>query len=205
MVLSDIHHIRKLNNWKTNESGGLEISIENFDNIVAVTHQVYQHLGFDLNAQNIQELHPQIFDWLNLQDLNAQVIIILMIVVASTNMITALLILILERTQLIGILKALGANNWSIRKVFLYNSSYLISKGLLCGNIVGIGLAIIQFYFEPIKLDEATYYMSVVPIHLKLLDLFLLNLGTLIVCWSALIIPSYLISKITPIKAIRFE
>jgi len=158
-----------------------------------------------LNAQNIQELHPQIFDWLNLQDLNVQVIIILMVIVASINMITALLILILERTQLIGTLKALGANNWRIRKVFLYNAIYLIGKGLFWGNIVGVGLALIQYYFEPIQLDEATYYMSVVPIHLKLLHLILLNIGALIVCWSALIIPSYLISKITPIKAIRFE
>ena len=205
IVVADIHHIQKLNDWETNESGGLEVSIANFDDIDAVTEQVYQQLGFDLNAQNIQELHPQIFDWLNLQNLNAQVIIILMIIVAAINMITAFLILILERTQLIGILKALGANNWSIRKIFLYNAAYLISKGLFWGNIGGVGLALIQFYFEPIRLDEATYYMSVVPIHLKLLHLFLLNLGALIICWAALIIPSYLITKITPIKAIRFE
>ena len=205
MVIGDIRHIQKLNGWKPNESGGLEVSIANFDNIDAVTQQVYQQLGYNLNAQSIQELHPQIFDWLNLQDLNVQVIIILMIIVAAINMITALLILILERTQLIGTLKALGANNWSIRKVFLYNAAYLIGKGLFWGNIAGISLALIQFYLEPIQLDEATYYMSVVPIHLKLLHLFLLNLGALIVCWSVLIIPSYLISKITPIKAIRFE
>ncbi|MBF90505.1 MAG: ABC transporter permease [Flavobacteriales bacterium] len=205
IVLGDIRHIQKLNGWKTNESGGLEVSIANFDDIEAVTQKVYHQLGFNLNAQNIQDLHPQIFDWLNLQDLNIQVIIILMIIVAAINMITTLLILILEHTQLIGTLKALGANNWSIRKVFLYNSAYLIGKGLLWGNIAGIGLALIQFYFEPIRLDAATYYMSVVPIHLKLVHLFLLNSGAFIVCWSALIIPSYLISKITPIKAIRFE
>ena len=113
---------------ENNESGGLEISIANFDNIDALTQQIYQHLGFDLNAQNIKELHPQIFDWLNLQDLNVQVIIILMIIVATINMITALLILILERTQVIGTLKALGANNWSIRKIFLYNSFTLLVK-----------------------------------------------------------------------------
>ncbi len=205
MVVADIRHIQKLNGWQKNESGGLEISIANFDNIDLVTELVYQQLGFDLNAQSIQELHPQIFDWLNLQDLNGQVIIILMIIVAAINMITALLILILEHTQLIGTLKVLGANNWSVRKVFLYNAAYIISKGLFWGNIAGIGLAFIQFYFAPIRLDEATYYMSVVPIHLKLLHLFLLNSGALIICWSALIIPSYIISKITPIKAIRFE
>ena len=205
IVIGDIRHIQKLNGWKTNESGGLEVSIANFHDIEAVTQKVYNQLGFDLNAQNIKELHPQIFDWLNLQDLNVQVIIILMIIVASINIITALLILILERTQLIGTLKALGANNWSIRKVFLYNATYLIFKGLLWGNIVGIGTALIQFFFEPIRLNAATYYMSVVPIHLNLIHLFLLNLGALIFCCSALIIPSYLISKIIPIKTIRFE
>ena len=128
-----------------------------------------------------------------------------MIIVAAINMITALLILILERTQVIGTLKALGANNWSIRKIFLFNSVYVISKGLFWGNIIGVGLALIQFYFEPIHLDEATYYISVVPIHLKLSHLLLLNLSALIICWVTMLIPSYLITKITPIKAIRFE
>ena len=205
IVIADIRHIQKLNKWNSNESEGLEITITNFDKIEKLTQQVYQHLDFDLNAQNIKELHPQIFDWLNLQDLNVQVIIILMIIVATINMITALLILILERTQLIGTLKALGANNWSIRKIFLYNSFFLVSKGLFWGNIAGIGLVLIQFYFKPIRLDEATYYISVVPIYLKFLHLFLLNLGALIICWGTMILPSHLITKITPIKAIRFE
>ena len=205
IVVADIQHIQKLNEWKKNESGGLEIIIEDFDNIDIVTQQVYQQLGFDLNAQNIKDLYPQIFDWLDLQDLNVQVILMLMIIVAAINMITALLILILEQTQLIGILKALGTKNWSIRKVFLYNAVYLIGKGLFWGNITGILLALIQFYFQPIQLNEATYYMSVVPINLKLIHLILLNLGALLICWTALIIPSYLITKITPIKAIRFE
>ena len=205
IVLADIRHIQKINQWETNESGGLEVSVANFDNIDKLTEEIYEQIGFDLNAQNIKQIHPQIFDWLKLQDLNVQVIIILMFIVASFNMITALLILILERTHIIGVLKALGANNWSIRKVFLYNSCYIIGKGLIWGNIIGVGLALIQYYFEPIHLDEVTYYISVVPIHLKLSHLILLNLGALIICWATLIIPSYLITKITPIKAIRFE
>ncbi len=205
MVIGDIRHIQKLNDWTVNESGGLELSIENFEKLEDVTERVYQQLGFDLNAQSIRELHPQIFDWLNLQDLNVQVILILMVIVAAINMITALLVLILERTQLIGTLKALGSTNWSIRKIFLFQSFYLISRGLLWGNFIGIGLALIQFYLAPIQLDPATYYMSVVPVHLKIGHLVLLNIGAFFVCWTALILPSYLVSKITPIKAIRFE
>lgn len=205
MVIGDIRHIQKLNGWTPSEVGGLELKITDFKDLDAVTKEVYHAIGFDLNAQNIQQLQPQIFDWLQLQDINVQVIISLMLLVAAINMITALLILILERTQLIGILKALGAQNWSIRKIFLFNAVYLISKGLLWGNLLGIGLALLQQEFQLIQLDEATYYMSTVPIHLKLSSLFLLNIGALVICWLVLIIPSYLITKITPIKAIRFN
>jgi lipoprotein-releasing system permease protein len=205
MVLADIKHIQKLNDWNSNEVGGLEVSIENFDDLEVLTEEVYRTIGFDLNAQDIMSLHPQLFDWLALQDINVQVIIILMVLVAAINMITALLILILERTKLIGLLKALGANNWSIRKIFLYNGAHLILKGMLWGNLVGIGLAIVQQQFQWVQLDPETYYMSFVPIQLSLLHLFLLNVGTLICCWSMLIFPSYMISKITPVKSIRFQ
>lgn len=205
MVIADIRHIQKLNGWSPSQVGGLELTINDFEALDAVTNKVYHAIGFDLNAQNIQQLQPQIFDWLKLQDLNVQVIIFLMLLVAGINMITALLILILERTQLIGILKAIGANNWSIRKIFLFNAVYLISKGLLWGNLIGIGLALLQQQFQLIQLDEATYYMSTVPIHLQIGSLFLLNIGALVICWLMLILPSYLITKIRPIKAIRFN
>jgi lipoprotein-releasing system permease protein len=205
IVIADIRHIQKLNGWTPSDVGGLELNITDFEQLEAVTEKVYHSIGFDLNAQNIQQLQPQIFDWLQLQDLNVQVIIFLMILVAAINMITALLILILERTQLIGVLKALGAPNWSIRKVFLYNAGYLIAKGLFWGNLFGLGLALLQQQFQFIQLDEATYYMSTVPIHLQVGPILLLNIGALIICWLMLIIPSYLITKITPIKAIRFD
>ena len=159
----------------------------------------------DLNAQTIKEINPQIFDWLKLQDINVNVIIILMLIVAGINIITALLILILERTKLIGILKAIGQNNWSVRKVFLYNASYLIGKGLFWGNLLGIGLCLLQKYFHLISLNPATYYMNTVPIHLTFSDILLLNFGAMLSCILMLIIPTYLITKITPIKAIRFE
>ena len=133
------------------------------------------------------------------------IIIILMLIVAGINIITALLILILERTKLIGILKAIGQNNWSVRKVFLYNASYLIGKGLFWGNLLGIGLSLLQKYFHLISLNPSTYYMNTVPIHLAFSDVLLLNFGAMLSCILMLIIPTYLITKITPIKAICFE
>ena len=204
-VFGDIRHIQNLNNWGIDSVGGFEITIHNFDNLDALTQMVYEKIDYDLNAQTIKEINPQIFDWLKLQDINVNVIIILMLIVAGINIITALLILILERTKLIGILKAIGQNNWSVRKVFLYNASYLIGKGLFWGNLLGIGLCLLQKYFHLISLNPATYYMNTVPIHLAFSDVLLLNFGAMLSCILMLIIPTYLITKITPIKAIRFE
>ena len=204
-VFGDIRHIQNLNNWGIDSVGGFEITIHNFDNLDALTQMVYEKIDYDLNAQTIKEINPQIFDWLKLQDINVNVIIILMLIVAGINIITALLILILERTKLIGILKAIGQNNWSVRKVFLYNASYLIGKGLFWGNLLGIGLCLLQKYFHLISLNPATYYMNTVPIHLTFSDTLLLNFGAMLSCILMLIIPTYLITKITPIKAIRFE
>ena len=204
-VFGDIRHIQNLNNWGIDSVGGFEITIHNFDNLDALTQMVYEKIDYDLNAQTIKEINPQIFDWLKLQDINVNVIIILMLIVAGINIITALLILILERTKLIGILKAIGQNNWSVRKVFLYNASYLIGKGLFWGNLLGIGLSLLQKYFHLISLNPSTYYMNTVPIHLTFSDILLLNFGAMLSCILMLIIPTYLITKITPIKAIRFE
>ena len=204
-VFGDIRHIQNLNNWGIDSVGGFEITIHNFDNLDALTQMVYEKIDYDLNAQTIKEINPQIFDWLKLQDINVNVIIILMLIVAGINIITALLILILERTKLIGILKAIGQNNWSVRKVFLYNASYLIGKGLFWGNLLGIGLCLLQKCFHLISLNPATYYMNTVPIHLTFSDILLLNFGAMLSCILMLIIPTYLITKITPIKAIRFE
>ena len=204
-VFGDIRHIQNLNNWGIDSVGGFEITIHNFDNLDALTQMVYEKIDYDLNTQTIKEINPQIFDWLKLQDINVNVIIILMLIVAGINIITALLILILERTKLIGILKAIGQNNWSVRKVFLYNASYLIGKGLFWGNLLGIGLCLLQKYFHLISLNPSTYYMNTVPIHLAFSDVLLLNFGAMLSCILMLIIPTYLITKITPIKAIRFE
>ncbi|MQY79606.1 MAG: FtsX-like permease family protein [Bacteroidetes bacterium] len=211
-VIADIGHIQKLNNWSDNEVSGFEILLDNFEDLEEMTWVVQQEVGFGfeedgsrLKIRNIIRKYPQIFDWLNLQDMNVWIILILMLIVAGFNMVSGLMILILERTNMIGILKAVGTQNWSIRKVFLYQSAYLVAKGLFYGNIIGIGLCLLQHYFGIIKLDESSYYLSTVPINFNLLYFFGLNLGTLLLTVLMLIIPSYLISRISPVKAIRFD
>ena len=204
-VLGDINHIQALNGWENNEVGGFEIQLTNFDNLDKITDEVYNLTPYNLNAQSIKEKTPQIFNWLDLQDVNVFVILILMLIVGVINMITALLILILERTKTIGILKALGATNWSVRKIFLYSAVNLIVKGLLVGNAIALSFAFLQKQFSLISLDPTTYYMDTVPINFDLTYILLLNIGTVVVCYLVLIVPSVIITKITAIKAIRFE
>lgn len=205
LVIGDIGHIQKLNKWSTEDSGGLEVQLHSFDDLEDMRQLIYSNIGFDLNAKTVIDNNPQLFDWLELQNMNVRVILILMLIVGAINMITALFILILEQTQLIGTLKALGSQNWHIRKVFIYHSLYLILRGMFWGNFIGISLCTIQKYFQIIKLDKSTYYMSFVPIDINLLHILSLNVVTFAICWLILIIPSYLISKINPINAIRFE
>jgi lipoprotein-releasing system permease protein len=203
-VICDIKHIQKLNDWNPNQISGYEIMIDDFNKIDEAGKEVYDALGSNLNARTIKELYPQIFDWLKLQDMNVVIIVILMILVAGINMISALLIIIMERTNMIGLLKAMGASNVSIRKVFLYSASYLTLIGLLAGNVIGLGLCFIQKSFGIIKLSQESYYLSVVPINFSFSSILLLNLGTLLVCLMMLVLPSIIITKITPVKAIRF-
>lgn len=204
-VLCDIQHIQKLNDWKPEQIGGVEVSVKNFEELNAVGERVYNAIGYDLDSKTIREVYPQLFDWLDLQNINVIVILVMMVAVGAINMITALLILILERTNMIGLLKALGSNNLSLRKLFLYQAMYLIGKGLLWGNFIGIGLCLLQLKFGFAHLDQASYYVSLVPIHLDWMYIFLLNAGTLLVCSLILILPSYLVTRISPVKAIRFS
>lgn len=205
LVLVDIKQIQKLNYWAPDQIGGFEISINDYKKIDEIGEKVNDLVGQGLIAQTVKEINPTIFSWLDLQDLNGIIVITLMILVAGINMISALLVLILERTNMIGILKALGAQNKNIQKIFLYNAAYLIGKGLLWGNSIGILLALFQQYFGVFKLDQATYYVSVIPININLFHILLLNAGTLFSCLIMLIVPSFIISKITPVKAIRFS
>ena len=204
-IIGDIRHIQKINKWEEDKVGGFEVFIHDFDDLKETGFQVYSDIDSSLNAYTIAEKFPAIFEWLRLFDTNIAVIISIMILIAGINMITALLVLILERTQMIGILKALGNNNWSIRKIFLYNASYLIGRGLLWGNIIGIGLLLIQKYFGVISLNPETYYVSQAPVYLSIKHIALINLGTLILCLLMLIIPSLIVSKISPVKAIKFD
>ena len=204
-VIADIRHIQRLNKWSKNEIGSFEVFVEEFSQIDQIGNEVYNEVGSFLDSQTIKERYFSIFKWLELFDFNIVLIIVIMIIVASINMITALLVLILERTQMIGIIKALGSSNKSVRKIFIYNAMYLVSIGLLWGNVIGIGLLLIQKYFKLIKLDPAIYYVTEAPVYLAIDYILLLNIGTLIVCFSILLIPSYIISKITPVRAIRFE
>lgn len=204
-IIGDIAHIQKLNRWDETQVAGFEVLIENFNELDKMNKLIYHTIGYDLNTQTIKHIYPQIFDWLDLQDMNVIIILVLMVLVAGITMISTLLILILERTNMIGILKALGSQNRSVRKIFLYNAVYIIGKGLLWGNIAGIGICLLQLKFGIIGLPQESYYVSVVPINLNFLHILYLNAGSLIICFLMLIIPSYIITKITPVKAIRYS
>ncbi|MFM2010291.1 MAG: hypothetical protein RLZZ479_682 [Bacteroidota bacterium] len=204
-ILGDIRHIQRINKWSPNQIGAFEIFLDDFDQIQSVGEEVYQQTPSNLDSKTIIEKYSYIFDWLQLFDFNILVILGVMILVATINMVVALLVLILERTQMIGILKALGANNWSVRKIFLYNALYLIFRGLLWGNGIGIGVLLIQKYFGVIQLNPENYYVNQAPVYFNWGYILALNLLTVTVCFVVLLIPSYLITKISPIKAIRYD
>ena len=203
----NISKLQILKNWKKNEVSLLELSVNDFDKLDDITKE----LSFSIddyylkNVKNIKDLYPQIFDWIQLQDMNFWVILILMLLVSIMNVISTLLILILEKTSFIGILKSFGSSNWMIRKVFIYNSLYLVIKGIFYGNIISLSLLLIQYYFNIISLDENIYFMKTVPISFDFLNIILLNLFTIVFCLIMMILPTLVITKISPIKAIRFQ
>lgn len=204
-VVGDLSLIVKLNNWSPNEIGGYELRVSDFNRLDEANNFLSDKMPLKLKSYIVSESYPAIFEWLKLLDVNAQVMLILMLIVATINMISALLIMILERTSMIGIFKAMGAGNWAIQKIFLYNASYLIGFGLLLGNIFGLGISLFQSHTHFFKLDEGAYYMKFVPIQIQWTDMLLLNIGTLVICLLVLIIPSTLVTKISPVKAIRFK
>ena len=204
-VIGSLKVIRKLSNLDDNEVGGYEIRIKDFSQLEQATSKIEDLLPIDMQAINIKDQVPDIFQWLDLLDMNTKIIFILMTVVAIINMISALLITILERTSMIGILKALGYRNAGIRRVFMYSALYLIGLGLLIGNIIGLGFYFLQDYTHFFKLDEQTYYISYVAVKLYWSDVILVNLAVVFIGMVSLFIPSMLITKISPIKAISFK
>ncbi len=205
-ALVDIRRLQEILGWEGNQVGGFEIFIDDLDDLHIFNKYIYEEvLTGELISESIDNKFPAIFEWLNLQNINDVVVRVLMLIVGLINMVTALMILILERTNMIGTLKALGQTNWSIRKVFLYHAGYIILTGLFFGNLTGILFCWLQQRFSLIKLSEENYYLSEVPVEWNLWTLLALNLGTLLVTLLFLILPSWLVSRISPVKAIRFK
>jgi lipoprotein-releasing system permease protein len=211
-VYCDIGQIKRLNGWNNDQVSGFEVYIKDFRKLDEMTSAIRDAIGYKIAEEdakfkviNIRMKYPQIFDWLNFQDINVIIIILLMLIVAGFNMISGLLILILEKTNMIGVLKSLGAEDNTIRRVFLYQAAYLIGKGLFWGNLIGIGLAYLQLRTSAISLDPSSYYIKTVPVNLELSHILLLNAGTMAAIILMLLVPTQLISRITPVKAIRYD
>lgn len=204
-ILGDIRHLQRLNDWNSGQVSGYEILIDDFKNLNRISEQVYSTIGFDLNTQTIKQLYPQIFDWIEIQDLNVIIILILMTLVAGITIISTLLILILEHTRDIGILKAMGASVKSIRLIFLYTSTYITLYALLWGNVVALLLIWLQKTFGLIPLPSESYFLSQVPVSINLFEILLINTVTLFICFIMMLIPSLVVKYISPVKAIRFE
>lgn len=204
-LIADLNLIRSVNDWSENQTGAYQLKVKDGYNVDLLVDQLNEILPLDQKAISNRELYPSLYDWIELLNVNAKVIIILMLLVAGINMVSALLILILERTAFIGILKTLGSANSQIRRIFAYNATYLIGIGLLIGNALTILLSQIQIHTHIFKLDQRSYFMSYVPIDINVLDFVYINIGTYLVCMIFVFVASLLITRITPLKAIRFS
>ena len=204
-MIGDIRHIQRLNKWEKDQIGHFEVFLKDFNKLEATWKDILRKTPSQVNVVTVKQRFGTIFEWIGIFDGNIYGIIGIMILVAGINMITALLVLILERTQMIGILKALGSSSNAIRKIFIYNAIYLIIVGLFWGNIIGLGLLLVQKYFNLISLDPANYYVDSVPVYLNTSYIVLVNIGTFVLCFLMLLLPSYVVSKISPVKAIKFD
>ena len=204
-ALSDIRLIRRVNHWDNNEIGGYEVFLNNPTQMEATADELFHTLPDTWMAKTIQEVYPNIFDWLNIQDVNKQVIYIIMAIVAVINLITCLLILVLERTPMTGILKSLGSSNWVIQKIFLYHSSLIAFRGVILGLLLGLGVSWLQQSTGLLKLDESAYYIREAPVRIHFSQVALICTGTFVVCYLALLIPTFFVKKIQPVRAIKFN
>lgn len=211
-MLVDLRHIQNINDWEESQISGYDVFVHDLDQLALTIREINTQLVSHISEKeslmqiiDIKEKYSSIFDWLGLLDMNSVLIQVLMILVASFNMISGLLVIILERTRMIGILKSMGASTFNIRKIFLYISGLLVSKGLLWGNIVGIGICLLQKHFQLLPLSPDTYFIDAVPIHIDFTSLLLLNLSTFMLILLMLVLPSYVVGRISPEKTIRFE
>jgi len=205
LSMVDLRQIQRISNWDSTKVGSYEIEIKDFSKVEEAQEELEELLGYNYDISNVKQIYSNIFVWLDKLDINGVIVVVLMILVATINMITALLILILERTNMVGLVKALGMNNANVRKIFLLISMRLIGKGMLWGNIIGIGLCLIQYYFKIAKLDSETYYVDAVAIEINWYYFLLLNIGTFVTCALMLLLPTLIITKLTPIKTLKFD
>lgn len=204
-ALADLRLLQRMNLWDKNQVGGYEVWINNLQQLDTISNKIYDKLPQGLNSLTIRQQYPSIFDWLDVQHQTKWIVIIVMAIVAFINLVTFLLIIVLDRTKMIGLLQSLGANNHSIRQIFLWYGSYISLVGIGAGLFLGLGICVAEYYFHFIKMDESTYYVSYAPVYFDWLQIITVTLSTAFVCFLVLIIPSFLVSKITPVKALRFS
>ncbi|GAC1438556.1 MAG: FtsX-like permease family protein [Sediminibacterium sp.] len=204
-VIGDLKLIRRVNDWAPDQAGGYEIFVNDYHKIDTINNSLSDRLPAEWMSRSIQEVYPNIFDWLNIQDVNRNVIFTVMAIVAIINLVTCLLILILERTRMIGILKAVGATDWTIQQLFLYHATLITIAGIGLGCIGGMGICLLQQYTGFIKLDENSYYVAIAPVRIIWWQVASVCTATALVCYLSLLIPTLLIKKINPVKAIQFR
>ena len=205
IVFCDISHVQKINNWDSSFIEGYEVSIKNINDLEKINQSVYKILDYNLNSSSVKDLHPEIFDWLSLTDMNVIVIIIIITLITSVTMISVLLILILDKTNTIGILKSMGMQNKNIRNIFIYNALFVVIRGIIIGNIIAFLIGIIQIHFGIFKLNQESYFLNKVPVNFNILHILIVNAGIVFLCFITLLLPSLIISKITPVKSIKYK
>ncbi|MDD2963367.1 MAG: ABC transporter permease [Bacteroidales bacterium] len=204
-LIGHIYHIQRLNGWENDQTGGFEIFLNSFSQMDFYGQALYQLTDYDLDVKTLRQLYPQIFDWLDLQNMNVAVILGLMILVAAMALISVLLVLILEQTTVIGILKALGASSKRIRQIFLIQAARIAIRGIIRGNLLALLLVFVQYKWQLLKLPQEAYYVTHVPVLLSWINLLLINLGAFVICLVILTLPAMIISRISPVKAIRYS
>lgn len=204
-LLGDLRHVQILNKWTPNQVGEIVVMAGDFHQLDLLNERIYQNISFDLDSRTVVQQHAEIFEWISIFDQNTQMILVIMILVAGINMVTALLVLILERTPMIGLLRALGGQSQSLQKIFLLNAAQLIGWGLLFGNLIGLSLLFIQQFFGVIPLDPSVYYVTEVPIYLNFFHWIYLNLGVFVLSMLMLLIPSNIVRKVSPVTAMGFR